>query len=172
MNRLVRSLRHPICWRALTLMLVRSLVATALLLAAGAASAQVCVVTSTAPVFGNYSPSAPNNTATGTVAVSCTLNLAGQSVAYQVHLGLSAQAQSTQRRLSAGSTSLNYNVYCDASYSQVWADGLGSTCTRSGSFSGLLGTLSTTFTVYGQIPRGQFGAAGTYNDSISVSVLY
>ncbi|MCZ8257685.1 MAG: spore coat U domain-containing protein [Polaromonas sp.] len=137
------------------------------------ASAQLgCLVVGAPPLFGTYSTStgAPAN---GTVTVTCLVaGIFGVDVSYTVRLGMSANAQGTQRRMKNGSAFLNYNVFCDSGYGQVWGNGLSSTCAPTGGQTGLLGTLVTIFPVYGNIPPGQYVTPGTYNDSIDIDVLY
>ena len=137
------------------------------------ASAQLCTTSVVAPVFGLYRSAGNGNSANGVINVSCVVNgVVPQSVLYTVKLELSAQAQGTQRRMTSGSNSLQYNIYCSSSYSQVWADGNNSTCMASGGQPNLLGTLLGVHPVYGRIPGGQFVAPGTYTDNIAVQVLY
>lgn len=136
------------------------------------ASAQLCTVLGVAPLFGTYSTGsgAPAN---GSVTVTCVvLGIFGQDVSYTVKLLMSPQAQGTQRRMNNGGVYLNYNVFCDSGFNQVWGDGLSPTCARTGGQTGLLGSLITVFPVYGNIPAGQYVTPGTYGDSIGIEVLY
>jgi spore coat protein U-like protein len=136
------------------------------------ASAQLCTVVGTAPLFGTYSTGS-GSPANGSVSVTCVvLGIFGQDVSYSVRLGMSAQALGTQRRMNNGTNYLNYNVYCQSNYSQVWGNGLGATCAPTGGQTGLLGTLLTVFPVYGIIPAGQYVTPGSYGDSIDIEVLY
>ncbi len=144
-----------------------------LLLWSHTASAQVCVTTAVAPVFAPYQASAGGTTGTGSINVSCVvLGILGQDVSYTVRLSLSAQAQGLQRRMLGDANYLSYNLFCDSGYSQIWADGDGSTCVASGGQSGLLGTLLTVYPVYARIPGGQYVAPGSYNDTVQIDVLY
>lgn len=143
----------------------------ALLLCQKPAHAQLCTASSISPVFGNYLST--GNNANGSISITCiVLGITPQTVFYTIQLELNSQAQATQRRMASGGNYLNYNIYCDASYSQVWVDGTGSSCHATGGQTGLLGNLLTVFPVYGRIPGGQFLSPGIYNDSISVKVLY
>jgi spore coat protein U-like protein len=138
-----------------------------------AAWAQLCTTSVVAPLFGPYRGAGNGNSANGAVNVSCVVSGGvPQSVFYTVKLDLSANAQGTQRRMAHGSNTLQYNVFCSGSYSQVWADGNSSTCTTSGGQPNLLGTLLGSHPVYGRIPGGQFVAPGIYTDSIAIQVLY
>jgi hypothetical protein len=74
------------------------------------------------------------------------------------------------RTLLSGSDTLNFNLYRDAAYSQVWGDGTASTYTVAGTGSGLL--TANTLTVYGQVPISQDKPVGTYTSTITVTVTY
>lgn len=138
------------------------------------ASAQACTTSTVAPVFGNYLSTSSGSNAAGSVSVSCVVPGAlGQDVFYTVKLSLGGQPQGTQRRMgSGGANFLAYNVFCDSAYNQIWADGTGATCVRSGGQARLLGTLLTVYPLYGRIPGGQFVSPGAYSDTIAVEVLY
>lgn len=131
------------------------------------ASAQVCTVLGSPPAFGTYS-AGNGSPANGSITVTCVLGLG--PVPYTIKLGMSAQAQGTQRRMSNGAAYLNYNVFCDSGYSQVWGDGLSTTCTRTGTQTSALAL--PPFPVYGFIPPGQYVTPGTYGDNIAIEVLY
>lgn len=144
-----------------------------MLLCQNNAQAQLCTASAIAPLFGNYQSAGSGSNANGSVSVSCLVpGITPQNVFYTIELELNGQAQLTQRRMVFGTNYLNYNVFCDGGYSQVWADGSGSSCTVTGGQAGLLGTLLTVSPVYGRIPGGQFLSPGTYTDSITVKVLY
>ncbi|WP_309679150.1 spore coat U domain-containing protein [Polaromonas sp.] len=156
---------------------LRLLLSTALglwlALSGQAASAQVCTTSAVAPVFGNYLSTSPGSNAAGSVSVSCVVpGVLGQNVFYSVKLGLSGQAQGTQRRMGSAGNFLAYNVFCDSGYNQIWADGTGASCVRTGGQAGLLGTLLTVYPLYGRIPGGQFVSPGSYSDNIAIEVLY
>jgi spore coat protein U-like protein len=70
-----------------------------------------------------------------------------------------------------GSSHLNYNLYLDSAYTQIWGDGTGGTVTKSDNIGGLLGS-SISYTVYGRLPGGQNVPAGVYSDTVFVTVIY
>ena len=158
-----QNARHAAVWAAGLLMVLCS----------PTAWAQLCTTSVVAPVFGVYRSAGNGNSANGAINVSCVVSGGvPQSVLYTVKLDLSANAQGTQRRMTHGSNTLQYNVFCSGSYNQVWADGASSTCTASGGQPNLLGTLLGVHPVYGRIPGGQFVIPGVYTDSIAIQVLY
>ena len=133
--------------------------------------AATCIVGSvTTPVFAPYQGVTLD--ATGSITVNCT-SLATENVSYSIRLSLGNQALGTQRRMVQGGNFLTYNFFCSNGYSQVWADGLGGSCVTTGGGSvQALFPLVSTHTVYGRIPGEQFVAAGAYNDSVILNVLY
>lgn len=130
-----------------------------------------CTVTATAVSFGNYNPiAATTNDATGTVQVTCTMVVAlGGS--YTIDLSAGSSGNAAQRTLKQGASSLNYNLYTDAGRSTVWGDGTGGSSHVSPTFTALL-FVQQSATIYGRIPAGQNVAAGSYGDTITVTVTY
>jgi spore coat protein U-like protein len=59
-----------------------------------------------------------------------------------------------------------------AAYSNVWGDGSGSTTLVGGGALLSVGTTVTPYTVYGRIPAGQDSAAGSFMDTIVVTLNY
>lgn len=122
-------------------------------------------VTATALAFGNYDPLAGSNLdGTSTIDVTCS---SGTSFSISLNAGGSGDINS--RVMSdGGSGELSYGLYTDASRSTVWGDGsTGSQVTGTGTGSAVQET------VYGRIPSGQNDKpAGSYNDTITVSVDY
>lgn len=129
---------------------------------------QTCTVSAVGVNFGTYNPlSLTAATATGTVNVTCTLGLFSS---WTVTLSTGDSNSFAQRVLENGAASLGYNLYTSAAYSSVWGDGTGGTGVQSGTQT--LGTTNVTYTVYGRIPARQDVAAGSYLDTITVTVSY
>lgn len=138
-------------------------IALSALLGAGASQAQLCVVVALPPVFLGYQ--GLETSGQGSITVTCTLAL--PPINYEINLGASATTTGTQRRMLSGASSyLNYNFFCDSSYSQPWFNGTGS-CHIIGAFP-----LVRAHTVYARIPPNQSPPPGVYNDAIPVTVLY
>jgi len=132
-----------------------------------ASISSACLVSATTLNFGAYSPtSATPSTASSTVSVSCT---SGSPYTTALSVGSGGGSFVTRTMLNGGST-LDFNLYRDAAYSQVWGDGTGATFTVAGTGSGLL--TSNNITVYGQIPISQDKPVGTYTSLITVTVSY
>lgn len=131
-----------------------------LALAAQAASAN-CTVSAGSVVFGNYDVfSAQPLDGAGTIGIDCD-----PATSYSISLSQGGGSYS-QRELSTGSALLGYNLYTGSSRTVVWGDGSGGTDTVGGS-----GTTAN-HTIYGRIAAGQNVPAGSYGDTIIVTVSF
>jgi spore coat protein U-like protein len=126
-----------------------------------------CNVSATTLNFGVYNPASVTAlNGTSTISVYCT-----GSSPYTTALNVgSGGGTFATRTLLSGSDTLNFNLYRDAAYSQVWGDGTASTYTVAGTGAGLL--TANTLTVYGQVPISQDKPVGTYTTTITVTVTY
>jgi spore coat protein U-like protein len=126
-----------------------------------------CTVSGTILNFGTYNPSSATVlNGSSTISVNCT---SGSAYTVALNIGSGGGTFAT-RTLLSGSNTLNYNLYRDNAYSQIWGDGTASTNTVAGTGSGLL--TANTITVYGQIPISQDKPIGTYASTITVTVTY
>lgn len=102
--------------------------------------------------------------ASATLEITCT-----NGAAYVVALdeGVGAGATIAARRMTSGSDTLAYSLYRDASRSQLWGETNG-VDTVAGTGSGTQQTL----TVYGRAPTAQTSPAGSYADTVTVTVTY
>jgi spore coat protein U-like protein len=124
-----------------------------------------CGVTALPLAFGTYSPTqSTNTTAQTTVVVTCT-----NGTPYNVGLNAGGGTGATvaSRKLTSGSNLLTYSLYSDTGYSTVWGNTIG-TNTVTGTGTGL----SQTINVYGSITALQTVPAGSYTDSVTVSLTY
>jgi spore coat protein U-like protein len=125
------------------------------------ALAVTCTVTAVSVAFADYDVFATSATdTTGTVNVSC-----GSSTTYAIALsaGLGTFAS---RVMTNGSNQLDYNLFTDSQRLTVWGDGTSGSVTVSATAAG------GTYTVYGRIPARQNVPAGSYSDTITVTVTY
>jgi len=92
----------------------------ALMLGARAATAASdCAVTASGVAFGTYDPSiATPDDSTGSVVVTCTYTGPGGSdtANYTVTLSTGTSSSYAPRKLAAGASRLNYNLFRDAAY--------------------------------------------------------
>ena len=132
-----------------------------------------CDVSATPLPFGVYNPANASPTdATGTVTVTCEVSLVGLLASWSIKMSPGGSASYAPRRLSSGAATLSYNLYTSSARTTVWGDGSGGTGVVSDSQTLLVGSNANYYTVYGRIPALQDVKAGSYSDSIVVTVLY
>jgi spore coat protein U-like protein len=131
-----------------------------------------CTASATGVDFGNYNPTNSSPTdATGNVHVFCTVLLV--SVLAQTNISLSTGGGTyADRKMSSGAELLSYNLYKEATHTTVWGDGTGGTGIWTDNTLILVLGTSIDHTIYGSIPAGQYVAAGSYSDTITVTVEY
>jgi spore coat protein U-like protein len=128
-----------------------------------------CTVSAVGVAFGTYTPlqAAPLNM-TGTVNITCS----GVTGRNNVTIDLSTGASNSylMRTLTAGPNTLNYNLYFDAAYTQVWGNGTGGSVQGTAQIRRRRPNAS--LPVYGAIAARQDPAPGSFNDTIVVTVNY
>ncbi len=145
---------------------------TALLLTCVPALAVAACNVTASVAFGPFNP-LPGQQALsiGTVSVTCTGNV-GDSASYTISIS-SGFGSFAARKMVSGSKSLVYNLYTDSGHTQVWGDGTGGTTTVSGIITLSSSSGTNTYSVSSLIAGGQNTApAGTYSDSLSVTITY
>lgn len=125
------------------------------------AFAVTCTVTVVSVAFADYDVFATSATdTTGTVNVNC-----GSSTTYAIALS-AGFGTFASRVMTGGSNQLDYNLFTDSQRLTVWGDGTSGSATVSATAAG------GTYTVYGRIPARQNVPAGSYSDTITVTVTY
>lgn len=166
--------------RAVLLGLVCPLLMAVLMLAPRPAAASCvglgcnCTVAADDMSFGSYNPfSASPVDSTTQVRVTCGALILGALISYEVRVGTGGSGSFSTRKLAFGSHRLNYNLYGDAARSSIIGDGSGGTVTISDGYTlSLLFSQTKAYSLYGRIPGSQMVAAGSYSDSIVVTVVY
>lgn len=118
--------------------------------------------------FGGYDGSVALTTS-GNIKVRCS-----NGTPYSLKLSTGGGSYA-QRLLSKGSDKLQYNLFTDAAFTNIWGDGTPSTSFNAGTGSGLSASQEKTHTVYGQLPNStanQDAPVGSYADLITVTVEY
>lgn len=148
-------------------------VALALLMASlvqGNALATCVFSTITGPSF-TYDPiGGASATATGSIGGSCDA-VSATNVTLSLDAGLhSAGSSNPWRKMlnSATNDLLNYNLYTDAAHTSIWGDGTNATATQSFAQT----ASSWSYTMYALIPGGQNVAAGSFSDTVTVTMTY
>jgi spore coat protein U-like protein len=134
-----------------------------------------CTVSAAALSLGTYNPgSGTAATGSSNVTVNCTKN-APFTVA--LDKGTTAGGTIAQRLLTNGTDKLQYNLYTDNAYGNLFGDGSaggGNTVTGTGGGFGVAN--ANTVPVYGQLLDSAFnqvaGAGGPYTDTITVTLSY
>ncbi|WP_395390966.1 spore coat U domain-containing protein [Novosphingobium sp. BL-8A] len=125
-----------------------------------------CTVSATALAFGNYNPlSATPLDGTSTITVNCTT---GSTYTVGLNAGATSGATVTTRQMLLSSNALNYTLYRDSGRTNNWGN-------TPGTDTPALATATTSpasITVYGRIPALQNVPAGSYADTVTVSVNY
>lgn len=135
-----------------------------------------CSVTATGPNFGIYNPlNVAPTLSNSQVTATCTLVSGGNTtVRLTSSYSIGSGSSYALRTLRSGTNVLNYNLYFDAAYTQIRGNGTGGSQTGGATFNLTRSrpTQSTTSVIYGRIPAGQDVAAGTYADTIVVTITY
>ena len=124
-----------------------------------------CSVAATPINFGSHTSLATSKTASGNLSVRCT-----NTTPYTISLnaGTTSGATVASRKLQGNSSTVSYQLYRDAGYTQAWGDGTLGTSTQSATGTGL----SQPFTIYGRTDPQATPAGGSYTDSITVTITY
>jgi spore coat protein U-like protein len=122
-----------------------------------------CTISATTLGFGNYSGALIN--ANSTLTVNCT-----NKTVFDIGLnaGTSRGATVTTRKMTGpASATLSYSMFRDSAHTLNWGDTVSTdTVQKTGTGS------AVQYSVYGQLPAGQFVTPGTYTDTIVATVTY
>lgn len=130
-----------------------------------------CVISLTSMAFGEYNPQAPAPTDTvGTISVSCVSPDPANST-FSISLSPGNSGNANSRVMNQGSHPLYYNLYANAGRTIVWGDGSGGGESVASTFP-IPSRSSKIFSIYGRIPALQNAWAGSYRDTITVTVAY
>ncbi len=150
---------------------LRECIAAAVFAAAGPAfGASSCSITILPALgFPNYDVFVAAPTVTSGIArIRCTGS--GSLPSFTVGIGQSATSKSISGRqmaqTGAGTGRLNYNIYKDGGYSNLWGDGTAGTTPLVVTTAGA----TTQVAIYGKIDPGQDAPVGNYTDTVIMSV--
>ena len=133
-----------------------------------------CSTSATSLAFGSYNPfTVTALDSTGTVTVSCSLGgLLSLLVSYEIKLSAGGSGSYATRRMSSGINTINSNLYTTRGRTTIWGNGSGGTGSVSDGYLLGLGTTVRNYTVHGRVPAKQNARAGSYLDSVTVTVEY
>jgi spore coat protein U-like protein len=136
-----------------------------------------CTVANATLAFGSYNPvSVSPTTANTTISVTCSAAISvSTTVPFTLLLSAGNSGSVANRTLTGGSTNLPYNIYTSGSYSTVWDNTTG--VSGSVTLVGLLGLPLLTYgtatqTAFGRILANQPVAAGSYTDTLTITVSF
>ena len=137
-------------------------IASAFPFTATASVVSQCAVTASTLDFGTVGLLLGNTDINSTLNVQCA-----NGVAYQVGLNNGLNATGTTRRMTGPGGLISYELYRNNTRTQRWGNTI-NTDTVIGTGNGN----SQSLTVYGRVPSQTTPSAGTYNDTITVTVTY
>lgn len=139
----------------------------AAVLVAGARAEAACTIAATPLAFGTYDVfQASPSDSTATITYRC-----GPSD-HHIRIAISAGSGGTfaPRTLRNGADALDYNLYFNAGFTQVWGDGTGGTTTYF--IVNPPNNRDVVLTVYARVPAGQDARVGSYTDTVTVTLEY
>ena len=130
---------------------------------------KTCSVTANPLAFGSYTPGAGALAVNTAVNVRCTK---GTTFTVALNGGTTAGGTITQRLMTNGTDTLQYNLYTTAAFATLFGDGT-TGVTMPGTGTGL--ATAVALTVFGSLPdnaANQAVSTGAYADTINVTVTY
>jgi spore coat protein U-like protein len=130
----------------------------------------VCTVSTTPVDFGSYNVLLTGALdAAGSITVDCDET---PPATVTISIGPSSNSGGFDPRmmkLSGGNEFISYNLFIDSGRTQIWGDGTGNTYTLSQTVPKKTPWIPP---VYGRIPPGQDVSAGTYNETLTVTIAW
>lgn len=123
-----------------------------------------CTLSAGSLNFGSVSSLSSSVAATTTITLQC---VNGDAYTVGLNAGSGSGATIANRLMTSGSHTVAYSLYQNSADTTVWGNTIG-TNTVAGTGTG--GT--QTLTVYGLVPAQTVPAAGTYTDTVVVTVTY
>ncbi len=119
-----------------------------------------------------YTTNASATTVTASLPVTCITDNSGtRTVSYTVTFSAGSSGSSANRRMANGGNTLNYNIYKNSGYSQIYGNGTGGTVIISNAYS-FITSRTDNYAIYSKIPALQNVYVGNYSDSVSVTVTW
>ena len=120
-----------------------------------------CSLSGGSLTFGSYTSGQTSN-----ADVDGTINYVNCSGTLTFALDGGTSGNINARQMSNGASRLNYQIYRDPTRSSIWGIG------ANAQTQILLETRNGSITVYGRIPGGQVVPAGTYTDTVNITLTF
>lgn len=129
-----------------------------------------CSITASGVAFGTYNPLSSNAVdSSGSVQVSCE---GPNNTVLSFSLSIPG-TDASHRYMNSTDSQLQYNLYTDASRTQVWGDGTNGTAVIPGSVTLQQGHGTVTSYIYGRIFGAQRSAKpGSYSTQLIVTITF
>lgn len=132
-----------------------------------------CNIAANPIAFGNYNPVSPTpSLINGNVAITCTALVLGLAVGYEIQLSTGSSGIYSQRTMTDGTNTLNYNIYADSARTQIWGNNTGGSVSVLDNYLLNISPTTRNYTSYGQLPAGQNIPTGNYSDTITATVIF
>jgi spore coat protein U domain-containing protein, fimbrial subunit CupE1/2/3/6 len=133
-----------------------------------------CKVTAATLNFGAYDPVVANATTDLTAQQALTINCTKDTAATSIDLDNGIHASGAQRRMTNGSDNLNYNLFKDSARTSNWTTGAvnGVVPDASTSKNTALTSGGNPIVVYGTVPQNQDVSAGSYSDTVTITINF
>jgi spore coat protein U domain-containing protein, fimbrial subunit CupE1/2/3/6 len=143
-------------------------------LTVSASVANNCKVTAATLAFGAYDPVVINAATDLTAQQALTINCTKGTAATSIDLDNGANASGAQRRMKAGTDFLNYNLFKDSARTSNWTTGTtnGVVPDASTSKNTALTAGGNPIVVYGTVPQNQDVPAGSYADTVTITINF
>jgi len=115
--------------------------------------------------FGSHADLATQHQAQTNIEVTCT---SGASYAVSLDQGMGAGATVALRKMTQGANTVDYTLHTGSYIGTVWGDGSSGTTDLATTGDGS----QQTHIVYGVVPVQAMMPAGTYTDTVTVTVAY
>jgi spore coat protein U-like protein len=120
-----------------------------------------CALTGGTLNFGQYISGQPTD-----LDITGTIGYANCSGTLTFTLDGGGSANINARQMSSGSNRLNYQIFRTPTRNAIWGTG------GNANVVTLVGTQTATVGVYGRIPGGQTVPAGTYTDTVNITLTF
>jgi spore coat protein U domain-containing protein, fimbrial subunit CupE1/2/3/6 len=130
-----------------------------------------CTISDISIAFGGYDPVSPQ-TRDSSTTVQVTCSGSNETVTFDL-LASAGMGTFSDRQASNTRSMLHYNLFLDASRTQIWGDGSNGTIVLHDSLTITSTPVTKDYVIYGRIvARQQTATAGNYTDQITTTMRY